>query len=401
MRAFHRGGPRALAAAAGTRVLLPAAAVAALGLGYQAYRHEGPVSWSHDAASLNRSGRAADRFARDGKMRGVSLVAGRRLPEEALLPLIRDNVEWISVSPFGWQERLDGTRVESNGDAGYWSESDSGVIALTRMAHERGLRVALKPHLWVTGGGGGGTKLAEIDPGSPEGWRAWFDSYGAFLLRYADLAEHAGVDLFVVGAELTRATTRHPDEWRALIAATRGHYRGPLTYAANWYEEAEGIEFWDALDYIGVQAYYPLTKAGDSGPGALARGWAEPMATLERLHRRWGKKILFTEVGWKSTADSAVRPWEWTEHSSQIMARISSRAQADAYEAFFDQVWPKPWFAGAYFWKWYGRHERAGGADDPDFTPQNKPAEAILARGFASGDARASGSLESAEKERR
>ncbi len=195
-RAHRRGGARALAAAFATRVALPAAAIAALGLGYRAYRYETPVSWNHDAEARNESGRAQNLYARDGKIRGMNLVAGRRLGEAALLPLLRDNVEWISITPFGWQERLAGTVIETNGEAGYWSESDSGIVELTRLAHARGMRVALKPHLWVTEGGhGGGGRLAEIDPGSSDGWRAWFASYRSFLLRYAALAESADVDL--------------------------------------------------------------------------------------------------------------------------------------------------------------------------------------------------------------
>lgn len=380
-RAARRGGFRAVAVAFATRVLLPAGLVAGLVLAYRLYRHEPPVRWRHDAAVLNETGSARDRFALDRKMRGVNLVSGRRLGDAALEPLLRNNVEWISVTPFGWQDRLGGTVIETNGDAGYWSESDSGIVELARMAHARGLRLALKPHLWVMDGSGGG-KLAELDPGTPEGWRAWFRSYREFLLRYAALAETAKVDLLIIGAELARATTRHPGEWRALIAETRRVYRGPVTYAANWYEEVEGIEFWDDLDFIGVQAYYPLAEAAGADGAALERGWARPLATLEKISARWGKPVVFTEIGWKSTADGAVRPWEWPEDSSQLLSRVSTRAQANAYEAFFRAVWPKPWFGGAYFWKWYGRHERTGGAGDPDFTPQNKPAEAVLARGF-------------------
>ena len=380
VRAHRGGGARALVMAAATRVALPAAALAALGLGYRAYRNEGPVPWSRDPAVQNETGRSRDLFERDGKMRGVNLVAGRRMGDSVLPPLLRDNVEWISVTPFGWQENLTSTVIESNGEAGYWSESDSGVVELSRMAHARGMRVVLKPHLWVTGGGA--AKLAELDPGSAAGWRAWFSSYRAFLLRYAALAERAHVDLLVVGAELTRASTRHPDEWRAMIAETRRVYHGPLTYAANWYEEAEGIAFWDSLDYIAVQAYYPLAEKAGADRATLERGWTAPLRTLEALHAKWGKKVIFTEVGWKSTADAAVRPWEWTEDSSQLLSRVSTRAQADAYDAFFQAVWPKPWFAGAFIWKWYGRHEQAGGTDDIDFTPQNKPAEGVIARAF-------------------
>lgn len=378
--AYRRGGAWALTKAAATRVLLPSLAVAILGLAYRAYRHEDPVTWSFESTSQNISGRSRDHFSGDGIVRGVNLVAGRPMTEREFLPLLRDNVEWIAVTPFGWQERLDATEIGVNGDAGYWSESDSGIVALARMAHDRGLRIALKPHLWVTGGA---TKLGDLDPGSPERWRAWFDSYRAFILRYAALAETARADLFVVGAETARASLRHPDEWRALIAATRRVYHGPLTYAANWYDEAEGLPFWDALDYIGVQAYYPLaTKAGASR-AELERAWQGPIGRLEALHRRWGKPVIFTEVGWKSSADAAVRPWEWSEHASQMLARPSTRAQADAYESFFRTIWREPWFKGALIWKWYGRHDRSGGADDMDFTPQNKPAEAVMAREFA------------------
>jgi len=94
--------------------------------------------------------------------------------------------------------------------------------------------------------------------------------------------------------------------------------------------------------------------------------------------------------GRKQTSDGAVRPWEWTEDSSQLLARVSTRAQADAYESFFRAVWPKPWFAGAFIWKWYGgqRHRAHGGeGDDIDFTPQGKPAEGVMARGFGAAGA--------------
>jgi hypothetical protein len=380
--AYRRGGLRALSVAAGLRVALPALAVVALGFGYRAYRSEGVVPWSHEAASLNETGRSRGLYERDGKLRGVNLVAGRRMATEALDPLVRDNVEWIAVSPFGWQRGLDGTKIEVSGEDGYWSERDSGVVELAAMARARGLRMLLKPHLWITGDHSGSARLAELDPGSPEGWREWFGSYRAFLLHYARLAERAGIEVLCIGAETRRAVAGHDAEWRSMIADVRRVYRGRLTYAANWYEEADEVPFWDALDYIGVQAYYPLSEGPTEDPAALERGWAEHLAALERLHRRWGKPVLFTEVGWKSTADATVRPWEWTEDRSQLLARVSTRTQAAAYEAFFETAWRRPWLAGAFVWKWYGRHERAGGVDDTDFTPQNKPAEGVLARGF-------------------
>ncbi len=55
------------------------------------------------------------------------------------------------------------------------------------------------------------------------------------------------------------------------------------------------------------------------------------------------------------------------------------RVQAAAYEAFFQATWDLPWVAGAYWWKWFPQHERSGGDGDDGFTPQNKPAQKIMA----------------------
>jgi hypothetical protein len=380
-RAWRQGGARGLAVAFAVRALLPAAVLVALGFAHRAYRREAPASWQFDSGTENTTGRARGLGERDGKVRGANLVAGRRAGAGMLDPLLRDNVEWISVSPFGWQERLGGTEIEIHPDAGYWTESDSGIVSLAAMARARGMKLMLKPQLWIMGGSGG-AKLAEVGPATEPEWSEWFASYRAFLLHYAALAERAHVDLLCVGAELTRATTTHPEAWRELIAAARRVYHGRLTYGANWSGEARAISFWDALDAIGVQAYYPLASRPFPPEAELEQGWAPAIAALDSLHARWGKPILFTEVGWKSTSDAAVRPWEWTENVSQLLTRVSTRVQADAYEAFFRTVWKRPWFGGAFIWKWYANHMRAGGPADIDFTPQNKPAEAVIAREF-------------------
>ena len=56
--------------------------------------------------------------------------------------------------------------------------------------------------------------------------------------------------------------------------------------------------------------------------------------------------------------------------------------QAAAYEAFFRAAWDLPWVAGAYWWKWFPNHERAGGDDDAGFTPQNKPAQQVIGQWY-------------------
>lgn len=48
----------------------------------------------------------------------------------------------------------------------------------------------------------------------PTGWPAWFTSYRAFILHYAELAQQEGVEQFSVGVEYTSAE-RYEAEWRS------------------------------------------------------------------------------------------------------------------------------------------------------------------------------------------
>ncbi len=90
----------------------------------------------------------------------------------------------------------------------------------------------------------------------------WFSNYEKFILHYAELAEKNHLDILCIGTELQKTIPKEK-EWRSLIKKIRYVYHGPLTYAANFYVEFEKITFWDELDYIGIQAYFPLSKSND------------------------------------------------------------------------------------------------------------------------------------------
>ena len=74
------------------------------------------------------------------------------------------------------------------------------------------------------------------------------------------------------------------EEWRALIAEVRQHTDAPLTYAANWTDYRQ-VPFWDALDIIGIQAYFPLTDDPDYDEEDIRAGWAKRMGELRGLWR--------------------------------------------------------------------------------------------------------------------
>jgi len=55
-------------------------------------------------------------------------------------------------------------------------------------------------------------------------------------------------------------TTRREAEGRHITRAVRRAYSGPITYGANMGEVFDA-PVWDALDFIGVSAYWPLVDA--------------------------------------------------------------------------------------------------------------------------------------------
>ncbi len=319
------------------------------------------------------------------RQRGVSWVAGGPVAESDLAELAELGVNWIVQTPFGWQQAIDApaVRLVTSGHV-LWGERDEGIEATTRLARAHGIRTLLKPHLWVRHGGPGEWPGA-IAMESEEDWQAWFASYGAFLLHYAELAQRLGIEALAVGTELHRTVAERPGDWRRLIASVRAVYGGKLTYAANWDEEFEEVPFWDELDFIGIQAYFPLAGRERPTLDELAGGWERHLPVIEAVQRRAGKPVVFTEIGYRSVPAAAIAPWQWPERGAAETA--DPETQARCYEAFFRAVWPRPWLAGAYFWKWYPRAKAHFEAPwETDFTPQGKPAAEVLRRYYATAE---------------
>ena len=320
------------------------------------------------------------------RLRGVSWVGSDSVTAAELEPLRQAHVTWIAQTPFGWQASAAETTVQlhtmrpAGTRWGLWGESDAGLLYTARLARQRGIHTLLKPHLWVRGHNawpGDITMRSEAD------WNAWFASYATFILHYAQLAETAHFDGLCIGTELLHATApAHEKAWRGLIAQIRRRYHGSLTYAANWSGEYQQIRFWDALDYVGIQAYFPLSTAASPSLDTLLRGWQPHLRALAAWQQKIKKPVVFTEIGYKTTPDAAARPWEWPERLAAFAAPDEA-TQARCYEAKFRACWGLPWLKGMFIWKWYPGLEADGPARrHADFTPQHKPAEAVLARWY-------------------
>lgn len=312
-----------------------------------------------------------------GKQRGVSWVGSRIVGRDEVAALDLVHTDWIVQTPFGWQRDITTPVLQApTGEAGLWGESDRGVAITTQLARSRGIRTLLKPHIWT----GRGTWRGELAMTSEEDWATWFAQYERFILHFARLAEANGIEGLCVGTELA-ATLGREAEWRRIIARVREVYGGWLIYAANW-TSFEQVPFWDAVDFVGVQAYFPLAAAPTEEVAVLVAGWEPWLQRLQAVATASDRRVVFTEIGYRTNANAAVEPWLWERQVEGGGDEAGRRTQAACYEAFFHAAWDRPWVAGAYFWKWFPQHGRSGGDGDPGFTPQNKPAQQVLADRF-------------------
>jgi hypothetical protein len=283
---------------------------------------------------------------------------GRQLDSLAAL-----GADAVSLMPFASQAGPDRPELRYlNRSPG--SETDIGLIYATRLARGRGFHVLYKPHLWIHGSWAG-----EVEMTNEADWEAWWRSYRRYVLHHALLARRAGADLFCVGVELSKTISRER-EWRDLIAAVRRVYPGPLTYAANWYGDLEHVRFWDRLDFIGVDAYFPLAPSPQAARADLEKGAEVIAERLEEASRRFGKPVLLTEVGF------AARRGAWVEPHGEG-GEYSEDDQAAAYEALFDALGRRPWLAGTFVWKAFSA-PGTGGGHEADFRFQGRMAERIV-----------------------
>jgi len=313
------------------------------------------------------------------KQKGAHIFG--RLDSTNIQPFLQNNIEWITLVPFADQKDFDSPTLRYfRGDSIQQGRRDSMWSSQIAVAHAADLKVFLKPHIWLHAPTDGKWR-SDIFPTNEANWEAWQKSYREFILHYATLAAQHEVELFCIGTELTRISLEKPDFWRSLIQEVRGIYGGQLTYAANWYAEYENLDFWEDLDYIGIQAYFPLVKTEKPTVEQVSAGWADYLPAIEAMSKQHKRRVLFTEMGYKSTADSAIEPWKWIEYGSQENSPISYATQANCYAAFFNTIWQKEWFAGVHIWQ-MRCDSRGEGRDSLDFTPSGKPAELVIAKGF-------------------
>ncbi len=304
--------------------------------------------------------------------RGYGTEASARLLDE----LARMGAGWVAVTPFGRIWSLRSTHIEMDFEAPY-EDNRRAVRHFIRQARARGLRVLLVPHLWVETGGWRG----EIDPGSPSRWRAFRESYRRFVLAWARDAAEAGADMLSIGVECKSWSGRFGPFWDRLVTEVRQIFPGLLTYSANW-DEAANVLFWDRLDVVGINAFYPLAERPGEPWSTLLHRAEAIAAEVGTLAESEGRPVLFVEIGYTSRPRAEVAPWTWPEDMDR--PRVDEHAQARAYAALLDAFLPHPWFAGFFVWRYYADLDDVSQEPPWGFSPHGKQAAELLRGAFAS-----------------
>jgi hypothetical protein len=296
---------------------------------------------------------------------------GSRNPAEQkhMTPVADVQANHAAIMPFGFIRSLENPEIIYNTSRQWFGETTDGAAQYVELLHSNNIRVMLKPQIWIWRG----EFTGYLKMKSEEDWNKLESSYRKFILEYADLAQSLEVDIFCIGTELEQFIVNRPDYWNKLIWEIKKRYKGKLTYAANW-DEYKRVPFWRELDYIGVDAYFPISESATPTIEEARKGWKRWKKELEGVSRSNGRDILFTEYGYRSVDFAGKEPW----HTSREKKGVNLEAQANLLTALYEEVWNESWFAGGYIWKWFIDHENVGGVENNRFTPQNKPAGMVM-----------------------
>lgn len=273
--------------------------------------------------------------------------------------------------PFGFAYP-DDPKVHFNSNRQWYGETVEGIGKSIERAKTLGYSVAVKPQLWLLGGQFTGDWAFDTEAE----WQMVEKSYRNFIMAFAQLAQDKGADMLVVGTELDSFAEARPLFWNQLITEVRSIFDGSLTYAANW-DAYERIPFWSALDYIGVDAYFPISATNTPTAEEVRLAWLEQYEELDRFSKVFEGEILFTEYGYRSVLGGLREPWNAHEGEQYDVA-----TQCNGYIGLYEAVWQRNSFAGGFLWKWFDRPESVGGAGHTGYTPQNKPSLEVIRHYF-------------------
>ena len=286
-----------------------------------------------------------------------------------------------------------------------FSSAESEIIEMTKRLHDNGIKVILKPCMTCLDGGAmcqicfpPKEYMKHIEGVETDYWGEWFKSYTEAQKYFADLAERAGIECLMTGAELLWAEA-HDEHWKNVIDAVRDNFSGPITYEFTPESRKKAPLGWmEHLDFLSYSYYPPAADPNVepmlaySNPGAkdvpnytvdeMTAYLSSRRDKIASIMETYGNKpILFTEIGTRSAHGCVMQPFNY-----QWDTPYDGEEQANYMEAVFRTFTELDGWMGLLWWKWDETQKRPHYLSDPrgdrGFTIQGKPAEDVMRRWF-------------------
>lgn len=263
-----------------------------------------------------------------------------------------------------------------------YTKTDAEIRLAIRAIRQRGLAAAMLP--LFTCSNCENTWRGAINPSNRT---VFYESYRAFVEKYAAIAEEEGAALVFIGSELS-SLQADTAEWRSVAAGVRSKFSGAIAYDVNW-DAVDGVRFWDAVDIPSISAYFPLSDKRHPTLESLKKAWLSSqvehwqgrnsVAEVQKLATRTGKKVLFGEAGYRSRDWATRLPFDYAADDGDPNPAL----QADAYQALIETFYGKPYWRGVLWWEWELNSPQP--SQEKTFTPRGKAAEDVLRAWYVEG----------------
>lgn len=359
----------------------------------------GLLGFAPQSASADVQSSSFQQSANLQPMPGVQLDSEK--VRQVFYEMKQNGMTQVVLNPIYIQDDVRSTEMYRRSD----SPTDTQLAKAITNARSFGLKIVLKPHLELKNN----EWRAHIAFKNDTDANKWQANWNAQLVK---LAQMKGVDTVVIGTEMRGVVTKsvpsknltflknNPDRWIKTVALLRKKApKVKLTYAAHTNDESEYLStsFVKKLDYLSL-TYYPRPPAGFKVPEVKD---AYSLTTQERaankaavkilrddmkkdkakyfapLRSKYGKNIVFAESGFRS-----IKLASYYKDGDEVGPKdVDLNFQNIQYEAFFQFVDSISYVKGVWVYRYYNS-TTMGGTQDPWFTPQNKPAQATIAKWF-------------------
>lgn len=254
--------------------------------------------------------------------------------EQEFLEMRSIGVEWVAINHWWWQDYLNSSEIQM----GLFSDTFDNMTDCFLYAQSIGLHVMYKPMLNLAKAYDWRSYIVFTD--------AWMANYTWWMVENAKAAEAGGVELLCLGTEMGNMQV-HSDAVRQMIKSIREVYTGLLTYSAN-HDSYMFVDWWDAVDIIGISMYTMMTISMDPTVSDLQTVWDGMYYELEELALKWNRPVAFTEIGIQARDGSNMIP-----NDNQISLERDIPEMENYYLSLFQsRIWTASWFKGAYWWIW-------------------------------------------------